>query len=345
MKIHVMALSIAVLLIIMPVLSLAEGEEPIAPQPSVKDNVIYLHFRDGYEGAYMNAAQNDSYNNVRGAGYLNPIGKMEILFPMNPILTKPLVFDRSKDIVVTIGLSTEGKVSPAAAPEVQIPFAIVQDIFVEVELEYEGTTIGSGSGNTGMIMPPDFYGEAVISFKPLVDRVDPRPEQEENLYLTVKTTTEPSGEVSEFAVFTVITVGEDHPSNIVLPLLESNRPPVASFTHSANRLAISVDGSPSKDPDVGPMAYEWDFGDGATGEGITAEHTYAKAGTYPITLTVTDDGGMTSSITKDVSVKDSASGGGATAKEADATPGFGTVGTLLLTATAGILIAIKRRRM
>jgi PKD repeat protein len=33
-------------------------------------------------------------------------------------------------------------------------------------------------------------------------------------------------------------------------------------------------------------AYEWNFGDGMTGNGRTVDHTYAAAGTYPVTLTV-----------------------------------------------------------
>lgn len=36
--------------------------------------------------------------------------------------------------------------------------------------------------------------------------------------------------------------------------------------------------------------YAWDFGDGSTGSGATAEHTYSQAGNYTATLTVTSDG-------------------------------------------------------
>ena len=37
--------------------------------------------------------------------------------------------------------------------------------------------------------------------------------------------------------------------------------------------------------------YEWDFGDGNTGTGVTAENTYAEVGTYTAVLTVTDSNG------------------------------------------------------
>ena len=49
--------------------------------------------------------------------------------------------------------------------------------------------------------------------------------------------------------------------------------------------------------------YSWDFGDGQTGIGANVTHTYAAAGTYNVTLTVsTGDGHCTSEITKEVHV-------------------------------------------
>jgi PKD repeat protein len=50
------------------------------------------------------------------------------------------------------------------------------------------------------------------------------------------------------------------------------------------------------------VSYAWDFGDGATGSGITATRRYTQARTYNVTLTVTDDIGRTSVITKSVEV-------------------------------------------
>ena len=51
-------------------------------------------------------------------------------------------------------------------------------------------------------------------------------------------------------------------------------------------------------PDYGIASYLWDFGDGQTQMGPLAavQHTYAKPGSYPITLTVTDQAGCALSI-------------------------------------------------
>lgn len=81
-----------------------------------------------------------------------------------------------------------------------------------------------------------------------------------------------------------------------------NQLPVASFTATANNLAVALDGTVSADPDGTITGYAWDFGDSTSGTGATANHTYALAGTYPVKLTVTDDDGATGTLTKDVTV-------------------------------------------
>ncbi|MBC9227703.1 PKD domain-containing protein [Aeromicrobium sp. zg-636] len=81
-----------------------------------------------------------------------------------------------------------------------------------------------------------------------------------------------------------------------------NVAPVAGFAVAKDGLSVSVDGSDSSDADGSVESYAWDFGDGASGSGRTASHTYGAAGTYEIRLTVRDDDGATGSVTKSVSV-------------------------------------------
>ena len=59
--------------------------------------------------------------------------------------------------------------------------------------------------------------------------------------------------------------------------------------------ALSFDGSGSTDPDGTIASYAWDFGDGGTGSGPAPSHTYATAGLYTVSLTVTDNVGASSS--------------------------------------------------
>ena len=81
-----------------------------------------------------------------------------------------------------------------------------------------------------------------------------------------------------------------------------NQAPVASFTFACTDLACTFDGSGSTDADGTIATYAWDFSDGTTGTGVTANHTYAAAGTYSVTLTVTDNGGLSGNVIQQVTV-------------------------------------------
>ncbi len=82
----------------------------------------------------------------------------------------------------------------------------------------------------------------------------------------------------------------------------TNTPPTAAFTSSVSNLVVNLDASTSTDPDGTIAGYAWDFGDGTTGTGVTASHTYSAAGTYTVSLVVTDDRGATSTKTGSVTV-------------------------------------------
>lgn len=86
---------------------------------------------------------------------------------------------------------------------------------------------------------------------------------------------------------------------VVVPV---NQAPTASFTSTANGLTANVDGNGSTDSDGTIASYAWTFGDGGTATGATASHAYTAAGTYNVTLTVTDDKGTTASVTNPVTV-------------------------------------------
>ncbi|MHC1765372.1 MAG: PKD domain-containing protein [Verrucomicrobiia bacterium] len=67
-------------------------------------------------------------------------------------------------------------------------------------------------------------------------------------------------------------------------------------------LLVQFNGSASYDPDASLVGYAWNFGDGTSASGAVASHTYAAAGSYTATLTVTDSSGLTGTASVTVTV-------------------------------------------
>jgi PKD repeat protein len=90
-----------------------------------------------------------------------------------------------------------------------------------------------------------------------------------------------------FAIFSI--AGSEGPGN---------RPPTAEaggpYTGEVG-VAVTFDSVGSSDPDGSIVTYDWDFGDGNTGAGVTQSHAYAVSGVYHVTLTVIDDYGVADS--------------------------------------------------
>lgn len=95
-------------------------------------------------------------------------------------------------------------------------------------------------------------------------------------------------------------------------LPKKNAPPIAAFTvtPSAPEVGESVtfDATPSKDPDGRLASFHWEFGDGSTDSGMQVSHSYDAAGSYVVTLAVTDDKGSEGSTSKTITVLDKPSG-------------------------------------
>jgi len=86
------------------------------------------------------------------------------------------------------------------------------------------------------------------------------------------------------------------------------QPPVARFTYSPSQpevgQSVRFDASSSYDPDGRITKYEWSFGDGSRRSGKTVYHSYSSARSYTVTLKVTDDDGLTDSVSKTITVKE-----------------------------------------
>jgi hypothetical protein len=86
------------------------------------------------------------------------------------------------------------------------------------------------------------------------------------------------------------------------PIHGVDLPPVAKIVVTGcTNLACTFNGTLSTD-DFGIVSWTWTFGDGSTGSGSIANHTYPTSGTYSVTLTVADGAGQTSSTSQSVTV-------------------------------------------
>ena len=88
------------------------------------------------------------------------------------------------------------------------------------------------------------------------------------------------------------------------PPAPGNVAPTAKFSFNCSKASCSFNGSGSSD-DVAVMGYAWSFGDGSTGSGMQTAHTYSAKGNYSVdvTLTVTDGGGLSASVTQRVTIR------------------------------------------
>lgn len=97
------------------------------------------------------------------------------------------------------------------------------------------------------------------------------------------------------------------PPGVILPPAPT---PTASFTYSPTpvlvKLPINFDASNSCQgspcTSTGLTGFQWNFGDGTTASGKTTTKTFTSAGTFNVTLTVTNDRGVSASTTQAVTV-------------------------------------------
>jgi PKD repeat protein len=114
-------------------------------------------------------------------------------------------------------------------------------------------------------------------------------------YTLTLTTTDNAGQ-TDTTTTTVEVLASDPP----VPVIDA--PAVADETFAEGGLwSVEFDASGSSD-DVGIFSYEWDFGDGTTGNGINLTHVYTAPGTYDVTLTVTDNAGQAVLVTQTIEV-------------------------------------------
>lgn len=88
-------------------------------------------------------------------------------------------------------------------------------------------------------------------------------------------------------------------------LLESNCPK-AVINYTKNNLVVNFDSTDPQNPSLTGLVYDWDFGDGQISAEKSPVHTYSQAGTYNISLTVTDLYGTSDTVSDSVVVSSGA---------------------------------------
>ncbi len=86
-----------------------------------------------------------------------------------------------------------------------------------------------------------------------------------------------------------------------------NIAPTADFSFTTSDLEASFTDL-SSDSDGSVVSYSWDFGDGNSSTAQNPINTYASAGTYSVSLTVTDDEGASDTSTQSVTVTEGGTG-------------------------------------
>ncbi|UCC86494.1 MAG: PKD domain-containing protein [Anaerolineales bacterium] len=92
-------------------------------------------------------------------------------------------------------------------------------------------------------------------------------------------------------------------------VVAANQSPTAVISGPASGLVgdtLSFSASGSYDNDGSIEGYAWNFGDGTTSNQAEPSHTYNQAGSYQVTLTVTDNGGLTDQTTHTIQIEEPA---------------------------------------
>jgi PKD repeat protein len=110
----------------------------------------------------------------------------------------------------------------------------------------------------------------------------------------------------DFGDGVVLTVSDngsaDSTSTQTLFVTNGNSSPSAVFSQNCTDLDCNFDASSSFDTDGNLVSYDWNFGDGTNGTGVTTNHNYSTGGDYSVMLTVTDDAGGSSNSAQSVTV-------------------------------------------
>lgn len=152
------------------------------------------------------------------------------------------------------------------------------------------STVVRGQTNVdGRILGSGYAGIVAVDLGAGVDVKSTRVLSPNELGVTFNVSNDAAPGAHTIRVATVAGVA----TNTTIFTISDNRPPLASFSvnpaKGSKETVFAFDASGSTDEGGSITAFEWNFGDGATGNGQTISHKYASAGTFKTVLTVTDN--------------------------------------------------------
>jgi DNA/RNA endonuclease G (NUC1)/PKD repeat protein len=95
------------------------------------------------------------------------------------------------------------------------------------------------------------------------------------------------------------------PDDVESAVESGTQPPIGNVTgpsSAAEGNTVAFSAAASIDPNGSVVSYEWSFGDGATGTGVDAAHTFTQDGVYAVSVTITDNDGLTDTVTTTITV-------------------------------------------
>jgi PKD repeat protein len=184
-------------------------------------------------------------------------------------------------------LSTDVDLQPAAAVTVHVtsangsPLSIVAvNILLGESVIASRFTNAQGDAAFGALAPGDYSAQVI----------DP-------LQRTDKINTAPVTAVASEDTTVALHLDDVGPPNEL---------PTAAFTSTPSSgdapLDVGFDATSSTDSDGSIETYNWVFGDGDVGTGVTARHTYDAPGTYMVLLTITDNAGGQATVQGEIDV-------------------------------------------
>lgn len=194
----------------------------------------------------------------------------------------------------------DGTESPPSAPFPYVFSSVLKAVLSADVLKGESplTVAFNASSSTGNILSYDWiFGDGETGVGDTISHVF----STAGSYNVTLKITDDQGATDQATVAIVVT----SPSG-------SNIPPTAVVSSSSTvgdaPLQVHLDGSGSTDSDGTILSYKWDMGDGGTATGPKVTYAYTTAGSFNATLTVTDDGGLTDSISTPVIVREPPAG-------------------------------------